>query len=359
MFLFKNSSISLDISDFSLKACKLSKTGRDIYLDKVSKVKVPKGYIEKGRIIKQKEVADLIKQILRQVGGSGRKDNFVNTVLPDNDTFVKLVEVEKVKSEDQFIESIHKEIAHHIPYALEEVYLDWQKIATDSPKETLEQVLVGVCPKEIVDEYAKIFHLAGYIVKSFEIEALPITRSIFNLRKVTKNSLSNRNILVIDLGAVRSSLIFWREQSLNIDIVEFSVSLPISGTQINRLIEQKLQLSSEQAEKLKIKCGLSQGGNCKGVLLALLEPVLQDLIKRFKHAIHFHNSYFEGTTINQVMLCGGGASLKELKEFLAEQIGMPVSLADPLTNIKNKGLISKEDALSYCSVIGLGLKDFY
>lgn len=358
MILFRRTSINLDISDFSLKACRLSKRGRDIYLDKIKSVKLPAGYIESGRIVKQKEVAEIIKQILHGVQGSRRGNNFVNTVLPDNDTFVKLVEVEKAKSEEQFVDNIYKEIAHHIPYNIEEVYLDWQKIATDSPKE-LEQVLVGVCPKEIVDGYTKVLHLAGFIVKSFEIEALPITRSIFNLRKVATKTLSNRNLMIIDLGAARSSLIFWREQSLYLDIVEFSVSLPMSGTQINKLIEQKLQLTAEQAEKFKVRCGLSQSEKCKGVLMELLQPILQDLVKRVKHAIYFHNTYFEGASINEVMLCGGGANLIGLTEFLKEQIGLPVQIADPLINIINKDALSKTDLLSYATVIGLGLNDFF
>lgn len=358
MLFFSSSSINLDISDYSLKACKLSKRGRDIYLDRIKQVKVPNGHIKNGRIIKQKEVAGLISQLLRRVQGKGRKNNFVNTVLPDHDTFVKLVEVEKAKSEDQFVENIYKEVAHHIPYGIDEVYLDWQKIITDSPK-TLEQVLMGVCPKNIVDEYTKVLHLAGYIVKSFEIEALPITRSVFDLRKLNKESLSNRNIMVIDLGAARSSLIFWREQSLNLDIVEFSVSLPISGTQINRLIEQKLKLSIEQADKFKVKCGLNRSGSCKGVLLTLLQPLLHDLVKRLKHSIYFHNSYFEGASVNQIILCGGGANLIGLDKYLEEQIGLPVEIADALINLKNNDAVPQAESVAYCTVIGLGLKDFF
>ena len=59
------------------------------------------------------------------------------------------------------------------------------------------------------------------------------------------------------------------------------------------------------------------------------------------------------------MLCGGGANLRDLDNYLKEKIGMNVETANPLRNIKNKEIISRAEALSYCTVIGLGLKDFY
>lgn len=358
MLGLNNYSLNLDISDYSLKAGRLVKKRRDVYVDKFAHVSVPPGYIERGRIKKSAEVAALVKDLLRQVQPGWRRNNIINTVLPETDTFVKLIEVEPAKTADELNNKINQEIAHHIPYAPDEVYLDWQKITVDKPNK-MQQVLVGVCPKEIVDEYAKMLHQAGCIVRSFEIEALAITRAIFNINRAAKKSLSNRNIMVIDLGAARSGLIFWREQSLNLDLVEFSVSLPISGCQIDDLIEHQLQLTADQAKKFKLKCGLLEEQSCQGVLLKLLQPILDDLIKRIRHAIYFHNTYFEGATINSVILCGGGANLRGMAEYLAKNLDIAVAVADPTINIKNKDFASPAQAMSYCTLIGLGLRDFF
>src|SRR3989339_131836 len=359
MFLFRRrSSLNLDISDLSLKAGKLSKRGNDFYLDKIKSVPVPAGYMERGRVLKRPEVAELMRGLLQSVAGDHRRQSIVNTVLPDTDTFVKLIKVERGATDANLNDNIYKEVAHHIPYNIDEIYLDWQKIPGLATKDT-EQVLVGVCPKEIVDEYIKVIHLAGFVPQSFEVEALAITRSLFNWRAIRKKSLANRNVIIIDLGAARSSLIFWREQGFyNSDTIEFSVSVPLSGMQINKLIEQKLLVTALQAEQFKIKCGLSDAPECQGVLLQLLRPMLDDLTARIRHAVHFHNTYFEGASIDKIILSGGGASLKGLDVFLAAELGIPVELGNPLINIKNHDSLDYQQALSYCTVIGLGLKDF-
>jgi type IV pilus assembly protein PilM len=307
--------------------------------------------------MKPDDVAGLITKVLREVEKRETKSKLINTVLPETATFVKLIEVDKVSNEKEFIENIAREAAHHIPYTLGEVYMSSQKIDSYAPRNR-EQVLVAVCPRDVVDEYTKVINMAGYIPQSLEVEALAITRSIFKLEK--GKSLSNRNFIVIDMGAARSSLIFWREQKyFNLDTIEFSVSVPLAGRDITRIIHEKLQLTEEQAEKLKIVCGLAIGEPCRGVLRSLLSPLIQDLVQRLKESQNFHNAHFEGASIDGILLTGGDANLNELDVVIKEETGIPVSLANPLVNIKNGNVMREREALRYCTAIGLALKDFY
>jgi type IV pilus assembly protein PilM len=359
-----NSTISLDISDLSLKACKLTKQGKDIFLENFQTIKVPDGYIKRGKMLKKEEIAGLIKKILTEVQNGKLTDKFINTVLPETETFVKLITVPSNLPRQEFVAAVQKEIAFHIPYNLEDIYLDWQKLNELTEKKQ-DQVLVGVCPKEIVEEYLEILNLAGFTAKSLEIEALPITRSIFPLIESSSQTLSSQNCIILDIGASRSSLIFWKEQKyLNSDTIEFTVSLPISGIEINKIIAQKLNLNLEQAEDFKVKYGLDNSHRKDG-LLELLETQLKEFVVRINQVIDFHRLHFEGARINKILLCGGGANLKGLDKFLLQKTDIPVEYADPLINLKKekksgeKKFMSKEEASSYATAIGLGLKDFF
>ena len=357
--MFQNNySINLDISDYTLKACKLVQKRKGIFLDTIKTVQVPEGSIEKGRIINPEALSGLIRGILRDVMGGRARTQFIHSVLPDNATFVKLIEVDVRDIPEKEVRSrIEQEIAHHIPYEINDIYLDFQRLGKISESDT-EEVLVGVCPKAVVDEYTKVINAAGFIPKSLEPEPLAITRAIFKIAK--SQSLSNRNVIVVDFGAARSGLIFWREQKYaKCDTIELSISIPLSGREINRVIEENLKLSFEQAELLKTKCGIRDDEECKGVLLKLLKPVLTDLLTRIKQAINFHSTHFKGATTDKILLSGGGSNLKGLDAYLKGEIGVPVEYADPLVNIVNRAALDKEAALSYCTVIGFGLKDFH
>ena len=356
MFFKTNSAISLDISDLSLKACGLSKRRGGIYLDSFKTAPVPEGYIGKGRILEKNKVAGLIKKVLKEVQGGRLKKTLINTVLPETATFVKLIKDLKMDFDEKSLEErIKAEMACHIPYNIEDVYLDWQEIEAVGGSKRF--FLVGVCPKDIVKEYIEIFHSIGCIPNCLEIEALPIARSIFNLNKKNILNLASRNIIIFDLGAVRSSMIFWREQGYaNMDTLEFTVSLPLSGREINKIIEQKYKLTSAQAEQFKIQYGLT---GKHGLLQTLIEPLLKQFYTRIYQAIDFHKAYLEGASVNKILLCGGGANLKGLPAMISKEFKLPVEIADPLINIKNKKVMPKPNAMSYATAIGLALRDFY
>jgi type IV pilus assembly protein PilM len=288
------------------------------------------------------------------------RNRIINTVLPDTETFVKLIEVPQQDKRTGVGDAVFNELVHHIPYEIDEVYIDWQIVGVGKNRGSL-LALVGACPKEVVDQYIAFFHASDFVVQSLEIEAIPILRSIFKIGD-NKESAVNRHTIVIDLGCCRSSIIFWKDENnsaVQRNTIEFSVSVPLSGVMINKAIAEALDFTNDQAEALKKKCGLSDDATCQGVVKTLLHPHFQELASRVRQAIDFHNTHFGDGESDKILLCGGVANLRNLDIYMQEIFDIPVFLADPLINIKNKQMISKQDALTYCTAIGLGLKDFY
>lgn len=352
--------VGLDISEYTLKACLLVKKHDGVYIDNALTVPVPEGWIRGGRIIKQNELAKLVHEILCKAQGGKMSNRLINTVLPDTETFVKLIEVPQEDKRGEITEAIYKELIHHIPYEIEEVYIDWQIVGVGKNRGSL-LVLAGACPKGVVDQYIRLFHASDFIIQSLEIEALPITRSIFKAGDKQEEAVTAHTI-VLDLGCARSGIIFWKEEKgrdARRNIIEFSVSVPLSGVMINKIIGEQLNFTKDKAEELKKKCGLRDDALCQGVVKTLLQPLLQDFISRLRQAMDFHSAHFGDGGIDKIVLCGGVANLHGLPIYLQEILGIPVALSDPLVNIKNKNILTKMEALSYCTAIGLGLKDFY
>ncbi|PIV64967.1 MAG: hypothetical protein COS09_01975 [Candidatus Nealsonbacteria bacterium CG01_land_8_20_14_3_00_12] len=135
-----------------------------------------------------------------------------------------------------------------------------------------------------------------------------------------------------------------------------------------------------EAEKLKIKYGLEEKIQIKikgekiekekekGKIFEALVPALVDLIQQIKryldyyqtHAFHEHLPP-NGKGVSKILLCGGGANLKGLTDFLSLQLKIPTELGNPWINIlpepqKEVRELPFEESLKYTTALGLALR---
>ena len=99
-----------------------------------------------------------------------------------------------------------------------------------------------------------------------------------------------------------------------------------------------------------------------------LIPPLTDLVEQIKkyldyyasHARHQHLSS-KDSRIAKILLCGGGALLPGLPEFLTRELHIDVGLGDPWVNIlrgakKDIPPLSFADSLRFATALGLALR---
>jgi len=72
-------------------------------------------------------------------------------------------------------------------------------------------------------------------------------------RALVKNQVSPFPLLIVDLGATRTSFIIFSGYSLR-----FTSSIPICGNTFTKAIAKNLGISFKKAEKIKIKYGLKK-----------------------------------------------------------------------------------------------------
>ena len=156
--------------------------------------------------------------------------------------------------------------------------------------------------------------------------------------------------IVIDLGGnVTSVGVF-----INNKII-FSDSIPIGGVHITSDIVRGLGTKAEDAEKIKILYGsalsnetdeytkievpiISDEGEIvdqeipKAMLTAIIKPRIEEIFELVKERLTFLT--LSASSINKVILCGGGANLNNVKELASSylntnvRIGRPIGLVD-------------------------------
>jgi len=360
----KPKAFGLDISDLSLKIIKLEKKGKKFTLASFGEEKINPGIIKGGEIRDEEQLSKIIKEALTKVKGQKLKTKYVVASLPEEKAFLQVIQMPRLSEEDLKSAVIY-EAENYIPLPIDQVYLDSQIVLPVYNHLDHFDVLLAALPKKTVDPYLSCLKKAGLQPLVLEIESSAIARALI------KNGVTNYPVLLIDLGATRTSFIVFSGTSLR-----FTSSIPVSSGNFTEIISKNLGTNLEEAEELKIKYGLEEKIQLKikdektlrtvkkGKVFEALIPALVDLTQQIKKHLEYYQTHAahehlppNGKGVGKILLCGGGANLKGLAELLALGLKIPVELGNPWINIlpenqKETSQLSLEESLRYTTALG-------
>lgn len=212
----------------------------------------------------------------------------------------------------------------------------------------------NLIPLWLIEKYLLIFKNSKISVLSLEPESQATTRAILK-----RNDIGT--YMIVDIGKKFTSIYI-----VSRGVVMFSSLFPLGGNMFTKIIEKKLKTSFKEAEDIKIKYGLDKKFFDEKTFLMLLDglSVLQEEISRRLLYWHTHKSENnqKRPKVEKIILCGGGANLIGLFEYLSIKTKMEVELADIWIHIandkKNVPKISFEKSLSFVQATGLALENF-
>lgn len=349
----------VDVNDESLRIVKLKKRRRGFGVASFNEVEVKPGIIKDGVIQNQDALAKIVALACRSVTGKKLGTRYAIISLPEEKSFSQVIQM-PVMTRQELVSAVPLEAENYIPLTIDKVYLDFDVIDShvQQPRTGHLDLLINVMPKTIVDSYVACFKKAGLLPCVLEIESQAIARAL------VKGGEATAPVIFIDLGNANTSFIIYCGHSIH-----FTSSIPISSRQLTQAIAKKLDITPKKAEELKVKYGLTSKRIEKkyDILGAIMEPILSDLADQIKKYIAFYkdhvgHQYFSSDgNIEKIILCGGGANLKELPGFLFDKLKIPVEIGNPFTNITlqkpaGKNTIPAPKALSFTTVLGLALR---
>jgi len=331
--IFKKKSnypIGLDISDLSLKFVQLHKTKDSIDVQSFSKISLSKGWIENGEIKNKKKVLTHIKKLIDNPKFGKVSSNRVVSCLPEATTFIKLIKIEG--DPEDLEEAIIFELNKHIPMSIEDVYYDYQIIKKNSEEKL---VIFGAAPKKIVDDYVQLLKEAGLSIQAMEIESTAIARSILLEENPYFLDKKDKNYIIIDMGANRSSVFVYSRGT-----ILFDVSIPISGQRISERISEKSQIDIKKVDLVKIVCGLDNK-KCKGIVENNLSLMIDKLISKLEGVIKYYDSHFsEYGALDKILICGGGANIESIDKKIEAKVNIKTEIANPFINLNKPSQVS-------------------
>ncbi|MFC1687840.1 type IV pilus assembly protein PilM [Patescibacteria group bacterium] len=347
MLLFNplQKAFAIDISDLRLRLIQLQKRTRGIKLRCYNELVVPEGYIVEGEIKQPDKVVDLISKLVSTTKGGKVLSKYVVASLPERRTYFKVFSIPLV-TDKEISGTIKWGIEQNIPVTMEEVSYDWQ-ILSENKKTNQAKVTVAVIPKSITESYLELLRKAKLIPVVLETESSSIARAI-----VTEED-KNSGIILVDLGASRTSLIL-----IDSGAIYYSSTIDLSGHEMTQSISRALKLSPDQAEKAKHICGLDEKKG-RGAIRKTILPLFNLLDKKVDEIIRFYESSMNKKNPLKIVLCGGVSQMIGLQAYLSEILPAPVSIGDPLAylpSMKEQKLLPSQRILPYTTALGLALR---
>lgn len=338
--------IGLDISDASLKIIQLS-AGSERKLLGRSWEAVPSLVMVNGVVQQPKILRELIFKALKS-GGQFKnplKDSLVASI-PETQSFLRVVEIPEMRV-DEVTEAVQWEVAQHIPFGLENVYLDWQPLTTRAhASDGKMEVLVGASQKRVVDPLYAVLSEMGIDVAAFELESQAIVRAL-----VSPGLRRTQGLLVVDLGATSTNVVVHDHGTMR-----FTASLQ-KGVQafMSMLNPHDASLLSGQPGALPIAEGKRIAEKFKGVQ--------EELVTEIKSIVEFYNSIDAEHVVREIILTGGGANLPGFDTIFVESFdSVHVQRGNPWVNVLSSGKqatlpLQLQESVHYTTAIGLALRE--
>lgn len=339
----------LDISDFTVKFVKILRSfDGQLSIADFGEVKLPEDIVTSGEIKKEKELALLLKNGLKTAEARHFHDQFVVATLPEEKSFVHLIQLPRMKPEDAG-KAVRWELEGIVPMPIEELYFDYAILPTQEAIDHLD-LLVTSFPRTLVESYVRVLEGAGFVPVALELESQAISRAL--------GGGEEGAFIFVDLGATRTSSMIIASSSLI-----FTLSIPLGGRDFDRAIAERMGVSIDQARDIKIKTGLAKGKD--GRPFEALVPLASALADELKKQIAFyreHSAHRHGmpADISAIVLSGGDANLIGLANYLSLTLGKEVKLGNPLARLLRQRRFvppfPRNESLKYATAVGSALR---
>lgn len=340
-FLRKSSdSFGLDVGSSAVKVVRLGEGGPARRLTNFAMVPLPADAIADGTIREPQTVADAIKEA---VSKAGIKSSDAAISICGRELIIKKVQIPQVPAREVH-DVVQLEAEHHIPFAIEEVFLDYHTVAQRDG--VMDLILVAV-KKSKVTEYMSVVEQAGLRPSIVDVDGFALGNQ-FELNHPEDGSEA---VALIDIGAS-----IMKTNVLRGGATIFARDIPFGGNNYTQAIAQRLGIPFEHAEAAKL-------GRDVGVkwdtLVPALEAVSRDLSLEVQRTFDYFASTAESERIGKIMLAGGCAQMPGLSEYLSSNWGIPVELARPFERVQVAPAYAEEVATigpALAVAVGLGLR---
>jgi type IV pilus assembly protein PilM len=342
--------VGLDISSTAVKLVELSSAGGGrLRLDRYVIEPLPKDAVTDGNIANFDQVADTVRAAWKNLR-SRIKD--VVLALPSSAVISKKILAPAGLKGIELENQVETEASQVIPFALDEVNLDFQVLgpAPGSPDDV--QILLAAARKEKVDERAAVVEAAGLTALIMDVETFATQTAYEQVARQLPDAGAGLTVALVDVGA----------QNMHINVLNNNESVYLrehgfGGNQLTVEISRRYGMSLEEAENAKRKGTLPETYDAE-----VLQPYSETLAMEIARALQLFTSSTQYRKVDRILLVGGGAMVPGIDQVVTQRAGTPATVANPFADMAIGSKIRPQalnaDAPSLFVACGLAMRRF-
>ncbi len=334
--------IGIDISATGIKLVELAGSRAGYELKALAMVPLPRDAIVENTVIDSMAVSQGLLDALEIARPSTRK---AAIAVSGNAVIIKTVRM-PTTTEFELETQIEFEADQHVPYDIDDVYLDFEILGEvpDTPDEM--EVVLAACKREVVDDYQLVLSEAG-------IEATCVDCAVFALENALETTemgseaLAEGESLDEEEMAPAVALVNIGANLININIMingqmAFVRDQFYGGQNLTEEIQKEHSVSYQAAEEMKTE-------RFSEISPEALERFYIGLTSELVRSLDFYAASHAEHPVQKLLLSGGSALIPDIANELEQRLGIESEVINPFSNIK---VSSRKFDMDYLNKIG-------
>ena len=340
----------LDISSSSVKVLEIAEAGKDAYrVERYAIEPLARDAVVDGNINNLEAAADAVKRAHKRLG---TRIKHVAMSVPTGAVITKKIIVSAALREEELEVQVEGEANQYIPFALEEVNLDFQVVGPSPTSPDEQEVMIAATRKERVEDRVAVANLAGLKPLVMDVESFAQQTALSLVVRSLQGAAKDLNVAVVDIGAnVMNVSVLRNDQSI------YSREQAFGGNQLTQEIVTRYGMSPEEAENAKRSGGLPDDFDAE-----VLRPFMQNLATEVQRALQFFFTSTQYHNVDHILLAGGSAVIPGLDEVVNGQTQVATSVANPFAHMQTSSRVQLKrlmiDAPSLIVACGLAMRRF-
>lgn len=342
--------LGMDISASAVKLVELNANGKNGYrLDRYAVEVLPKDAVTDGNISDLDKVAECVRKAWQSLKTTTRN---VALALPTSAVITRKIIVPNDLHEEELASQVENEAGQYIPFAIEEVNLDYQVIgpAPNMPDEL--EVFIAASKRDRVDDRVAVAEAAGLKALVMDTEGLAAQSAYELVRARLPDEGKDKLVALIDVGATTLRL-----SVLKNDTQVYTRDQAFGGNQLTQDICRHYGMDFDKAEEAKRKGSLPEGYESE-----LIAPFLENLALEVSRSLQFLYTSTPYNNVDYIVLSGGCATLPDVVDVVATRTQVNTIVANPFQGMVISDKVNRRnldhDAPLLMVACGLALRRF-
>jgi type IV pilus assembly protein PilM len=272
--------------------------------------------------------------------------------VPTGAVITKKIVVNAALRESELEIQVETEANQYIPFALEEVNLDFQVVGPSPTSPDEQEVMIAATRKEKVEDRVAVAESAGLKPLVMDVESFAQQTALSIVIQSLPEGGKDKNVAIVDVGAnVMQVTVLRNDQSV------YTREQAFGGNQLTQEIVTRYGMSPEEAENAKRSGGLPDDFEAE-----VLRPFMQNLATEVQRALQFFFTSTQYHNVDHILLAGGSAVIPGLDEVVTTQAQVPAIIANPFVHMQTSPRVQQKrlmiDAPSLIVACGLAMRRF-